>query len=222
MQEGATMRYVVVVICVFVFDMAGSAQGTVQQQRETSRNAAAFAQPNHGAVLFADTISQNFKSLLGENKNTLFALQSFSPGVEFRTNPRGRVSLGAAYQEMRLLYQQNGSFVDLAVDPATGHYYPVYTDKYVSGKIDAAIGTAYINLLTHRVIQPFVGLGGGIGFGKIDYISPGVGRYRGKSYEVVYKGGIGVNVFPKDRILISASGGYQNGAVGMVQFGFVF
>ena len=168
-------------------------------------------------------------------------MKTFTPGIEYRTNPRGRVSWGIGLEQLKLKRQQSGTWINAQT---ASQQRIAWTDRYVSGKINAVTATAYINILTQRMIQPFVGIGGGAGLGKIEYenhtaVDPAflndpvmgnllrslqgqVTTNRQKTYDAVLKGVVGASFFPNPHLVISGSPGYKNGAAGLFQFGVVF
>ncbi len=192
-----------------------------------------FVQVKHGAVVLNGLIADEFKSPAGRYEGKMFPLDTFGPGIEYRTNPRGRVSWGIGYNRQNAPSQTITDLTRTSTDSMGNLILHTLTNEVAGAKLDVISVTAYINILTRNIVQPFIGIGGGVRIAEAegtftftDVLFPQFSEQfpiSEKTYDAVLKGVMGASVFPVDRlIIISGGGGYQNGGMGFFQVGVVF
>jgi len=190
----------------------------------------AFGQANFGAVLFNPVFANEFRPPAGQNEGESFPVDRFGPGLEYRTNPRGRISWGIGYQRQNVPLQTITDEELFTDDQGNLLLHFIYEDQF-DATVDVISATAYINILTRKVVQPFIGIGGGVGIGKGDGTSTFTDVLNDvveqspiseKTYDLVLRGVAGASVFPHEHVILTGGGGYQNGGVGFFQVGFVF
>lgn len=210
-----------------------------------------FSMPVFGqnaAVLVSGNFSQSFKMFV--KKTDLTAKQELAPGAEFIIKPRSRVSFGVGFKKLEFnkinyttiviqdefSYTDNGQFVIVSMP---GTVFASY-DRSHNGSANAVLGTVYFNFTKEKPVQPFVGVGGGVGFFKEEsesslYLHPlflekmektgFVPQSLGgtaQSIVPIITGKVGVNIYPAKHVIIRVAGGYLNGGFAEFGAGLVF
>lgn len=208
-------------------------------------NLALFGQDNAG-VLVTGNFNQSFK--LYGLKTDLTAGRGITPGAELIVKPRSRVSLGIGFKKLefnenrftvvsvadKFNYISNGKTVTVNMP---GTVFASYNSTQ-TGSANAVLGTVYFNFTKNKPVQPFVGVGGGVGFLKEKFstsyfVHPlffektgftyNLGGNRTLSYTVpVVTGKVGVNIYPAKHVIIRVAGGYLNGGFAEFGAGLVF
>ncbi|OGN04441.1 MAG: hypothetical protein A2831_01075 [Candidatus Yanofskybacteria bacterium RIFCSPHIGHO2_01_FULL_44_17] len=174
---------------------------------------------------------------------------AFTPGLEVRVNPRGRVAFGVGYQRWAMEQAPKHFSTPWWIDMTKEHSRYDLSGE-AAGKV--LIGTAYVNFTKKSAVQPFIGIGAGYSWfntvrrtyniwQNVDILTPELkalilnsgitmDQYQNPPAEVttqevnkyVLKGVAGFNVYPAKHLMLSFDGGYVNGPAANFSIGLTF